>query len=139
MLGVTVKEAKKESRDDKNAVYGWYGEHVKGTRIFYRKAGESAGQEYHTGLDPSKNPERFFIVSGEIEFEVFDGKSDEKFTVEAPAEVEIAPWIWHATIAVSNVCYLKHSLLAEPSKKDTFVVSKEGFVKMLAQRRYPKL
>ncbi len=130
MLGITIKQPEKESRDDKNIVYGWYDKEIKGTRIFYRKAGEVAGREYHMGSDPSKNPEKFFIVSGEIEFEVFDGKYDEKFRVKAPAEVDIAPRIWHATTAISDVCYIKHAPLVEPDKKDTFIVSKEDFAKI---------
>lgn len=130
--GVKIKIPETEEREDSNQVDTFCeGHRGYGVRIFHREAGTSAGQEYHTGADPSKSPERFYIVQGEMEFDVYNGTQDKKFTVGPRTEVEISSWIWHATRAITNVSYIKYIELEKSEFKDTNLVSKEKYKQIL--------
>lgn len=126
MKGVRILDVPTEGRGDTNTVYAWlYGE-GRGVRVFKRNAGLSAGSEYHTGVDPSKNPERFFVASGTVEFEMYDGITTETCSVREGQELQIDPWVWHASITKTDVVYLK-PLQPAATVKDTYQTTKEEF------------
>jgi len=129
-MAVSVGEAKKEERADSNEVYRFCeGRPGRGVRVFYRNAGEKAGQEVHT------YSELFFIISGEIEFELSNGDVDKKVVVSKGMEIELNPLTWHATKTLTDVIYMKY--IFEPSKMDadkTYHFSKQEFKKIKQEK-----
>ena len=126
MKGFRVRYAKSKKEGTNEIVTCFEGVKSLGVRAFYRGANEEAGSEYHTGEDPSKRPERFFIASGEMEFNVCNGLRRETIKVEKGTEVEIDPLVWHATCTLTDVIYLKP---IQPGKKvdDTVHITLEDF------------
>ncbi|NIO44130.1 MAG: hypothetical protein GTN36_01050 [Candidatus Aenigmarchaeota archaeon] len=114
MKGFRVKKAKSKKAGTNEIFTCFEGIENYGVRVFHRGANEKAGEEYHTGDNPSKNPERFYIANGRIEFNVSNGKEDERREVEKGMVVEIDPYVWHATRTLSETIYLK---VIEPGQK----------------------
>jgi hypothetical protein len=75
--------------------------------LAYRKKGTSSGRHYHTGKSPRKDPEILFLLSGEavIRWRRLDASEVEEVIVRAPAKVEIATYIWHELVPLSDCAF----------------------------------
>ena len=78
--------------------------------IYVRKKGTRFAQHYHSGIDPSKNPERFFLVSGKVKFTFvdFDKKNREEVTVTEHQEMLIYPNVPHLAEAIEDSVFVEY-------------------------------
>lgn len=78
--------------------------------IYHRKKGSSFADHYHTGSDSSKKPERFYLIAGEVLFNLFDKYSNTKehITVTAGQELLIYPYLYHKATAFSDAIFIEY-------------------------------
>lgn len=95
------------------------------TTIYKRLDGEEAGSHFHKGEDPSKNPEFFLLISGNIVFEFID-ESGETYKTElsaenGPVELVIYPNILHRAFPLTDCVFIEYRITRfDPKKPDTF-------------------
>lgn len=92
--------------------------------IYKRLAGEEAGSHFHKGEDPSKNPEFFLLVSGEIIFEFIDESGNvykEKLSAEhGPVELVIYPHVLHRAMPITDCVFIEYRKTRfDPENPDT--------------------
>ena len=93
--------------------------------VYKRLDGEIAGEHFHKGEDPSKNPEYFLLVSGKIRFE-FINESGTLHQVElsaenGPVELIIYPFALHRATPLTDCCFIEYrKTIFDPEKSDTF-------------------
>lgn len=77
--------------------------------IYYRDKGSSFAQHYHTGKDASKNPERFFLISGKVQFwiEVSDHCIVQE-TLLPGQEMLIYPFVKHQAVALEDSIFIEY-------------------------------
>lgn len=89
--------------------------------IVFRKAGSISGRHYHKGLSATKNPEILILLSGTCTFNWKHIDDAEVQTTEytGPIKFEIAPYIWHEIIPVTDCTFIEQNSIAEHAA-DTF-------------------
>lgn len=93
---------------------------------YYRKKGTRFAEHYHKGEDESKNPERFLLLSGKIEFtcSALDGSEQTTFTVNAGQEVLIYPEVVHSAVALEDSIFIEYrSTVFNPDNSDTYPIN----------------
>jgi|SRR3989344_6367176 len=82
---------------------------LKETLIMTRKKGSIFGNHYHTGKDPTRNPEIQYLLKGKLRLTAKDMKSGktESFIVEENAEIRIAHMIAHKFEALEDCIVLE--------------------------------
>ena len=94
---------------DRGEVYEWCrGIESRQITVYYRNKSEYSGNHYHKGDDPSKNPERFFLVSGRMRLDAYDGRSRMEEIIEQKTEVIIAPGILHTFLVEEDSVFIEH-------------------------------
>lgn len=91
--------------------------------LYKRKKGAVFGRHFHKGIDPSKNPERMFIISGRLEFFAYDGQSGEtlRTKISGNTYLTIAKGIYHEMRALSDVFFIEYrSTIFDKENPDTF-------------------
>ncbi len=91
--------------------------------LYRRRAGSSFGNHFHKGLDPSKDPEYFFLIEGQARVTARNGITGEKFSeIINPHEfIIIEKNIFHSFEALSDVLFLEYrSTVFNPSESDCF-------------------
>ena len=110
--------------DSKGTVIEWCKNFPgKQVTIYHRKAGTVFGEHFHKGEDPSKNPERFFLIKGELRITATN-KKGEKFgdIVTENTEIIIEPYILHKMEAITDVSFIEYrSTIFNPQLSDTFI------------------
>ena len=91
---------------------------------FYRsRAGASFANHFHKGLDPSKDPEYFFLIIGRVEFRAENGLAGETMRQEVGPEelIIIQKNIYHEFIALEEVVFIEYrSTIFNPETADCF-------------------
>lgn len=110
--------------DPRGNTYEWCkGLPGKQVSVYTRHKGVIFGNHYHTGKDPSKNPERFFLIQGKIRLTVWKHGQSEKFTTKLGdgTELLLYPYIWHVMEALTDVIFIEYrSKEFDREKPDTF-------------------
>ena len=77
--------------------------------IIRRKKGSIAGNHYHTGSDPTRNPEIQFVVSGKISFYAknLDTSEEGTFIVSPNTEIRISPRVFHRMELLEDTVFLE--------------------------------
>jgi hypothetical protein len=77
--------------------------------LITRKAHSISGNAYHEGKNTTTNPKIFILLSGEITFSYRKIGATEKYSelVQAPAIIEISPYITHKIEAHSDFILLE--------------------------------
>lgn len=92
--------------------------------VYKRKAGEVFGGHFHTGTDPSKNPERFLIVAGTVQMICSRGQKKTTHLLDAkkcPIEFMIYPYTYHEVIAKTDCLYIEYRPTHfNPAHDDTY-------------------
>jgi oxalate decarboxylase/phosphoglucose isomerase-like protein (cupin superfamily) len=93
---------------------------------YFRTAGEEFGAHFHTGEDPSKNPEIFQLLFGKMEFHAKDKYGNER-TIEldttdgVPILMFIEPYILHFARAITDVIFIElRKTPFDPIHPDTY-------------------
>lgn len=98
--------------------------------LIYRKAGSKSGNHYHQGISANKNPERLYLLQGEMQLswaKVNEQNQLEEISelkVESPAELAIESGYWH------EITFLSDSILLELNSfkdgdRDTFKIAQK--------------
>ncbi len=103
----------------------WHVETGKQITVFRRFRGETFGNHFHKGGDPSKNPERILLVSGTMEVELLDRngayKKEDLRTEKGPVEFSIEPWVLHRYRAAADCLYIEYRITRfDPQAPDTY-------------------
>lgn len=93
------------------------GEFIYGTRI----KGSVNGNHYHKGTEQVKNPEIFYLLSGEAVIRYMHAETNEKgsLTASGPCRILFPKQVWHEVEAVTDISFLECNSIAEHSR-DTF-------------------
>ncbi len=123
--GVEKLSLHNKSNDLKGPVYEWTDFTSGVTRqinAFSRKAGTLFGDHFHTGRDPAKNPELFFVVYGSFDFWAYDKFNDKRGTaiLTAGDTITIHPHILHGFKAITDVVYVEARITKYGEIKDQF-------------------
>jgi dTDP-4-dehydrorhamnose 3,5-epimerase-like enzyme len=87
-----------------------------------RKQGQSFAGHFHPGKDKSKDPEMFFLISGEIELSAYDGRTGEEITtvLKAGDRLDIGAGVWHDMKALNDVVFIEYrETVFDPEHEDT--------------------
>ncbi len=91
--------------------------------VYYRNQGVRFGQHFHKGLDAAKNPEYFYLISGQVLFYAFNGRTGEKISEQLSAGhlVTIEPGVYHEFEALTPVIFLEYrSTVFDKNNPDSF-------------------
>ena len=87
-----------------------------------RREGQSFAGHFHAGKDKSKDPEMFFLISGEIEMYAYDGRTGEELrTILKPGDqLNIASGVWHEMRAKTDAVFIEYrETVFDPANEDT--------------------
>lgn len=89
--------------------------------IGYRNKGSVLGNHYHKGIEKRKNPEVFFLMSGNVELSVkhIETGETEKHECQAPCKIEFLINVIHTLYALTDLVFIEFNSLEE-HKNDTF-------------------
>lgn len=128
----------KNPRDERGTAYEvWKGLSARQITAYTRKAGAVFGQHFHTGSDPAKDPELFFLIAGSVELRAEDGVTGDKdvYTLTPGDMLEIDPGIWHELTALTDAVFIEHrSTEFDPAQSDT-IRSKEAYEAYVQTKR----
>ena len=91
--------------------------------LYHRHVGAIFAEHFHKGLDPSKDPEYFFLISGQVEVEAVNGNTQERtvFSVNANELVTIEKNIFHRFRALTEAVFLEYrTTVFDSSNADCF-------------------
>lgn len=80
-----------------------------------RKSGTVSGNTYHTGKSVMTDPKIFLLLSGSIKFSYrhIDNTTSQTVTVNAPAKIEIPPYITHRVETITDSIFLECNALTD--------------------------
>lgn len=119
MKGIKLIKYKPNNEDERGKIYNKLFETpLKELAVFTRKKGAVSGKHYHKGIRSSKNPERFFLISGKMELYARDLNTGEELTekIQPVTEIQISPNIYHELRALTDSIFLE--LKKEPGGYD---------------------
>jgi len=99
--------------------------------VYRRTKNTVFAQHYHSGKDPSKNPELFLLIEGRVEFLYIDPETDKKhsYIIEPFTEVRVQPQVKHQVRALEDSLFIEYRAQAfDPENPDTFPVEPEQFI-----------
>lgn len=118
---ITVTPLDKISNDERGYTYEYFHERYGRHLLCFRKAGTISGRHYHKGLSLTKNPEILVLVHGNVNlnWKHINSGALQTTWIEAPARIEIPPYIWHELVALSDCSFIELNALSE-HQADTF-------------------
>ena len=108
--------------DTRGETWQWIQHQAAQVVICKRRAG-SVSCHFHSGKDPSKNPEQLFVATGKIKFTFLNPRTDEKkeLIAKAGTALSIDPRIIHRTEVLEDAIILEsRSTIFDPANPDTF-------------------
>ncbi len=99
-----IKQA--DSSDKRGPTYEWRFPNGEAITFIVRKKGTKFGKHFHPGRDPSKNPEKLFLVCGEVEVSysaLSEQDNPKKLILEAGDQFTIYPRVIHSFVALTDV------------------------------------
>ncbi len=121
--GVSVKKIRPVNpKDKKGPTYEWC-KSIQGLQvsIYHRPKGKIFGEHYHKGIDPSKNPERFFVVAGKARLRAYNGTQRMSRVIEEGTEVLIWPYVYHSYEALTDFYFIEYrSTIYDKENSDSF-------------------
>lgn len=118
---VTVTPLDKIASDDRGYTHEYFHERYGRHLICFRKAESVSGRHYHTGTSLTKDPEIVILAHGTmmLNYRKVNSKELMNTLVEAPAKIEILPYVWHEMIALTDCTFIELNSLSE-HEADTF-------------------
>ena len=119
---VSISSLKTIGNDNRGATFSFENDRTGEFIVIQRRKDSISGCEYHTGIHPSKSPEKLVILSGTVLLEWVDLNSDEFGEAEiiAPAAISIPAMVWHRIITLEDAIILEQNGL--DAAKDTIKV-----------------
>ena len=98
MKGLEIIKHSPKHEDERGSTYCYIaGDKLKEVLITKRKKGSVSGNHYHTGSDPTRNPEIQYIISGKVKFTAknLDTNEQESHILTESTEIKISPRVFH--------------------------------------------
>lgn len=98
MKGLEIIQHKPRHEDERGNTFGYIAKKkIKEILIVRRKKGTYSGNHYHTGSDPTRNPEIQYIISGRLNFiaKNLDTNEEESHILGTDTEIRIHPRVFH--------------------------------------------
>lgn len=120
-----------EPYDRRGPTYEWKFPSGHQITVFEREKGTKFGGHYHKDEDPSKNPERFYLVRGRLNAVLFMvpvvGPAENPVRLECAFEagdtIEIYPYTYHKMEALEDCIFIEYRVTHfDPNKPDTYSV-----------------
>lgn len=73
MNSVEITSLPRKGEDERGYIQEWKFDDYRQITVLLRKKGGHFGHHLHTGADPSKDPERFFVLKGHVKVQWWDG------------------------------------------------------------------
>jgi len=97
--------------DSRGPTYEWKFTDKRQITILVRSKGSKLADHFHTGEDPSKNPERFFMVKGKMKAVFTDQEGEKKEEIlEAPGTLKIYPYVLHSMIVLEDLILIEYRI-----------------------------
>jgi len=112
MNGVIIRKVTAIKNERGTTIEWCKGMSGKQVTIYTRKSGQEFADHYHTGADISKNPERFFLITGNVSFhcEDMNTKESASFILTSGMELLIDPYIYHKAKALEDSIFLEYRM-----------------------------
>jgi len=110
-LKVEIKKIKPDFMDERGYIHNAFrGEEARQVTVLYTKKGAVRGNHYHTGRDPSNNPEKFLLIQGRMKFYAKDLKSGEEMEeiIDDMTEIRIWPFVFHRFEALKDSVMIEY-------------------------------
>jgi dTDP-4-dehydrorhamnose 3,5-epimerase-like enzyme len=125
MTGITIQQILPKNPNDPRGetVELFQGRLGKQVTLYRRVKGAKFGNHFHKGDDPSKNPEIFYLISGEVVLSAENGKTHqtEQFTVTAGHQILIDPGVYHEFEALCDVVFIEYrATVFDPAHPDCY-------------------
>ncbi len=112
-----------DPNDERGPTYNWVFPDGRTVVLYFRRKGSRLGGHYHKGEDPSKNPERFFIVKGRMKA-LFIGPNNERKEeiLEERRELTIYPNVPHYLEVLEDTILAESRITPfDPGHPDTYL------------------
>lgn len=118
---ITITPLDKVGIDARGYTYEYFHERYGRHLICFRKANSVSGRHYHKGISLTKNPEILILAQGTLTLNYRNVNSKElnSTLVEAPAKIEIPPYVWHELVSLTDCTFIELNSLSE-HEADTF-------------------
>ncbi len=109
MKGIELINHNPRHQDERGDTFGYVGGPYGEIMIIRRKKSSIAGNHYHTGSDPTRNPEIQFVVSGRISFYAknLDTNEESTFIISPNTEIRISPRVFHRMEMLEDTVFLE--------------------------------
>jgi len=110
MKGLEIIKHKPRNVDDRGSVSGYVAnEKIKEVLIVKRRKGSVSGNHYHTGSDPTRNPEIQFIISGKMRLiaKNLDTNEQEQHILTENTEIRIYPRVFHRIEMLEDTIFIE--------------------------------
>lgn len=121
MTGVEITKLDLIGEKPEGATYTFDAQDLTKGLLGFRKANSVSGRHYHRGESPTKNPETFILISGDIVLNTINIDTEEQDSCEisGPVKVNFHPFIWHEVIAKTDISFLELNSIEEHAS-DTY-------------------
>lgn len=124
MGGITITSVQSKSpHDERGDVFELF-QNLPGKQVtlYTRKAGSTFANHFHTGTDPSKNPELFFLISGQIRLYARNRGGEElRQDIEPMTYISIEKNVYHEMEALTDVIFIEYrATLFDPAQSDSY-------------------
>lgn len=123
-MDLIIKKHNPDYKDERGyMVDAFKGEDAKQITVLFRKAGTISGNHYHKGEDPSKNPEKFFIIKGKMKLtaENLEGELLWEDIVDDLTEIRIPPYVKHTFEALEDTWFIEYrKTVFDEKNSDTY-------------------
>ncbi len=111
-----------KTNDPRGPTYEWKLSDGKSITVYMRKKGCTFGGHFHRGTDPSKNPERFFVIKGQMIMRFIKQNCTDQTVMLGQGDViTIYPGVRHCAEAIEDVIYVEDRLTHfDPINPDTY-------------------
>ena len=120
MQGLEIIKHKPRHEDERGDTFGYVpnGRDIREVLIVRRKKGSVAGNHYHTGSDPSRNPEIQYIITGKIKFYAknLETGKEETLILDPNTEIRIHPNIFHKLEMMEDTVFLEFHVVESDYK-----------------------
>lgn len=140
MQGVTVQTMNPISASAKGETFelfkGLPGQQI---TLYHRNKGVSFGNHFHKGVDQAKDPEYFFLISGQVTASFYNGLTGERETLEIGQSdlLTINKNIYHSLTALTKVTFIEYrSQVFDEKKNDCWPLEEyEAYLETLKKQR----
>ena len=137
MQDVTITSMPRKGEDERGFVQEWKFDDGHQITVLSRKKGGHFGHHSHTGADPSKDPERFFVLEGRVKVTWWDANNEKREAeMKGGDEILIPKDVPHCFDSLEDCWFLEYRVNHfDPSNVDAVEIS-SGLCDQIIHRDY---